>query len=261
VQHIHIGIELASLRQPFKNALRTAARLGAQAVEIDARHEIFAADLSQTGLRQLRKMLEDLNLRVCAIGFHTRLGYDVTDQLDRRVMATKRALGLAYQLGAPVVVNQVGTVPAQSDGQHWDLLVASLTDLGRHGEHVGAFLAAETGTESGADLKRLLDAIASGFVAVDFNPGKLIVNGFSAREAAEQLGSHIRHVHASDGVRDLARGRGIDMPLGQGAADFPALLGVLENREYRGYFTVQCQESEDPAAEVPQAITYLRNLA
>ncbi|MHB8864432.1 MAG: sugar phosphate isomerase/epimerase family protein [Pirellulaceae bacterium] len=260
MQHIKIGLELASLRQPFKQALHTAAQLGAQAVEIDARNEIFSADLSQTALRALRKTLEDLNLRVCAVSFHTRRGYDVLEDLDRRVAATKKALQLAYQLRASVVVNQVGTVPREPQGQAWDLLLETLTDLGRHGERVGAFLAAETGTESGADLKRLVDALPSGFVAVDLNPGKLIVNGFSAQEAAEQLGPHILHVHASDGVRDLARGRGIEVPLGQGDAEFPELLGVLENYAYRGSLTVQSRSGDDPTADISQAIKYLKHL-
>ena len=42
--------------------------LGAEAVEIDARNELRPEEMSQTGVRQLRKMLEDLNLRVSAIG-------------------------------------------------------------------------------------------------------------------------------------------------------------------------------------------------
>ena len=51
--HVNIGIQLASLRQPFKKALHTAASLGAEAVEIDARNESWLRELSQTGLRQL----------------------------------------------------------------------------------------------------------------------------------------------------------------------------------------------------------------
>ena len=72
VPEIKIGIQLASLRLPFKKALQTAARLGACAVEIDARREIQVGQLSQSGIRQIRKMLEDFNLRVSALTFQTR---------------------------------------------------------------------------------------------------------------------------------------------------------------------------------------------
>ena len=37
---IRIGVELASLRLPFKKGLLTARELGADAVEIDARQEL-----------------------------------------------------------------------------------------------------------------------------------------------------------------------------------------------------------------------------
>ena len=53
---VKVGIQLASLRQPFKKALHTAARLGADAVEIDARTELRPSELSQTGARSLQQM-------------------------------------------------------------------------------------------------------------------------------------------------------------------------------------------------------------
>lgn len=260
MQQINIGIQLASLRQPFKKALHTAARLGARCVEIDARNEVVPRDMSQTGLRQVRKMLEDLNLRVAAIRFRTERGYQASELLDRRVAATKDAMKLAYLLGAPVVVNQVGTVPPESTGHEWGTLTDALTDLGRYGQHVGAFLAAETGTESGADLKRLLSALPAGFIAVDLNPGNLIINGFSPREAVEQLGQYILHVHARDGVRDLAQGRGLEVALGRGSADFHELLGLLEEHTYRGPVTIERHSAEDPVREIGVAVQYLQNL-
>jgi sugar phosphate isomerase/epimerase len=259
LQH-NIGIQLASLRQPLKKALHTAARLGARGVEIDARDEMFLRDLSQSALRQLRKMMDDLNLQVCAVSFQTRRGYDTPDQLDRRLAATMRAQRLAYELRAPVVVNQVGTVPQQSEGPAWDLLIDSLTELGRHGQHIGALLAAETGSESGTDLRRLIEAVPGNTVVVDLNPAKLILNGFSPREATEQLGRYVAHAHASDGVRDLARRRAIEVTLGRGSAEIPELLGLLENYQYRGFWTVERQSAEDPVREVRMAVEYLTHL-
>src|SRR5687768_9847990 len=138
-----IGIQLASLRLPFKKALATAARLGADAVEIDARGEIKPADFTRSAARQVRKMLDDLNLRVCAVSFRTRHGYNVAENLEARVEATKDAMRMAYDLGANVVINQVGRIPSEAQGPAWELLVQSLADLGRHGQHIGALLAAE----------------------------------------------------------------------------------------------------------------------
>jgi L-ribulose-5-phosphate 3-epimerase len=58
----------------------------------------------------------------------------------------------------------------------------------------------------------------------------------------------------------LARGRGLEVPLGRGSVDYPALLGALEERGYRGYFTIQRDTASDPETEIGQAVKYLRSL-
>ena len=256
---LKIGVQLASLRLPLKKALPAAARLGASAVEIDARGEIKAQELSDTAVRQLRRMLDDLNLRVCAVGFQTRRGYDVPEELERRVAATKAAMKFAHAIGAAVVINQVGRVPQKPEGPNWDLLVQSLTDLAAYGQRVGALLAAQTGTESGADLARLLAALPPQAVGVNLDPAGLLINGHSPIEAVHQLGPNILHVHARDAVRD-ARGQGVEVSLSRGSVDFPALLGALSEQNYRGYFSVVRYNADDPLTEIGQAIEYLKSL-
>ena len=257
---LKVGIQLASLRQPFKKALHTAARLGADAVEIDLRQGLRPAELTGTALRQVRKMLEDLNLQVCAAGFRTRRGYGVTEDLDRRVEATKEAMSTAYALGAPVVINHVGRIPEEDEGPQWDALCEVLDDLGRHGQRVGAFLAAETGAEDAETLKRLIDALPPGALGVNLDPGNLIINGFSAQDAVTQLGAHVLHVHAKDAVRDLAQGRGLETPLGRGSVDFAEIIGVLEHHGYQNAYTIEREHCDDPVAEIGYAVQYLRNL-
>ncbi len=257
---LKIGVELASLRQPFKQALHTAARLGAEAVEIDARGEILPRELSRTGLRQLRKTLEDLRLRVAAVSFRTRRGYDTAADLDARIAATKAAMEFAHDLGASVVVNQIGRVPSDPSCRAWRLLIEVLDELGRHGNRVGALLAAETGTDSGEPLARLLAALPDGAMGVDFNPGNLLLRGFSPLEAVTALGPFILHVHATDAVCEEAGRRGSQVPLGEGSADFPALLGALDQHDYRGYFTITHHTAGDPAGEIAKAVEYLRRL-
>lgn len=257
---LKIGVHLPSFRVPLEKAIVLAAKSGADAIEIDARRQLRPADLSQTALRQLHKMLSDHRLRMCAVSFRTNRGYDTLQDLDARVAGTKEAMRMAQALGALVVVNHVGRIPAKPEGNEWNLLLQVLTDLGRHGQRIGAMLAAQTGHSGGADLARLIAALPEGSIGVDLDPGQLIVNGFSATEAVELLGPHIMHVHATDGVHDLARGRGLEVPLGRGSVDYPALLGALEERGYRGYFTIQRDTAENPELEIDQAVQYLRSL-
>lgn len=257
---VKIGIQLASLKLPLKKALLTAAQLGAQGVEIDVRNELRPEELSQTGVRHIRKMLEDLNLRACAASFRTRRGYDVVEDLDRRVEATKRAMQFAYDLGANVLINSVGRIPADDSTPQWAALTQSLADIGRFGQRVGVTLCAETDADSGESLLRLIQALPDGSLGVNFDPGNLIVNGHNAVESAQQLARHILHVHAKDGVRDLAQGRGVEVPLGRGSAEFPVLFAILEQQGYRGYATVERANATDPIGEIAAAVTFLKNL-
>jgi sugar phosphate isomerase/epimerase len=259
VLQIRIGVQLASLRLPLKKALLTARQMGAEAVEIDARGELRPEDMTQTGVRQVRKMLDDLNLRVSCLSFRTRRGYQVADDLEARIEATRRALKLAYDLGSNAVVNHIGRVPPEGDAV-LSTLVEALTDIGRYGQKVGAILAAETGTESGTELAALIARLPPGSIGVDLNPAQLILHGHSPREAAKALGPHIVHVHANDATRDLALGRGIEVQFGRGSAEFPELLGTLEEHQYRGYITVERRDTENPLAEIAQAVEFLKNL-
>lgn len=306
----------------LRKSLTIAASMGVRSVELCGRTHVPVSELSDTGVRTLRKILDDLNLRIASIRFQTRFGYDVTDHLDERVDATKSAMKSAYRLGAPLIVNQIGTVPPPpqnidqavkkagsslllgsssetddadwsndlpadlaaelansiassrigkaiagqgakgSEASRWETLREVMEDLGRYGAKVGCFLAAETGTESGKDLATLLDAIPDTFVPVALNPGQLIINRFRVDEAINALASRISIVHAVDGVVDLAAGRGVSVPVGEGTADFPSMLGRLEDIPYRGPFVVGRPEMRPETAimELQQSLEYLRNL-
>jgi len=255
-----IGIALSCWQRPLRVALRLAAEMGAQGVVLDARQGIRPEEMSQTGAREFRKLLGDLNLSVAAISYPTRRGYGQLEDLDRRVEGTKAALLFARQLGTNLVINQVGQVPTDETSQTWQTMIEALTDVANFSNRAGAILAAKTGTESGADLARLLKDLPEGLIGVDLDPGQLILNGFSASEASEVLGAHTRHVTVNDGIRDLAIGRGLEVQLGRGVADWPAMLGALEEQGYRGWFTVDRRGSHNPESDIQEAMQYLRNL-
>lgn len=257
---LRISLQLASLRQPLKKALQTAAQMGVEAVELNARNEIQPREMSRTAVRHLRKLLDDLNLKLSGLAFPTRHGYNDLTNLDQRVDATLRVMSLAYDLGAPIVSNQVGEIPEDEESTSWNLLQETLTTIGRHGHKCGVRFAARTGAEDGPTLKRLIQALPPGALAVDFDPGELIVNRFSASEAIKALADDVAAVRARDGVQDLAQKRGIEVQLGRGSVDFPELLGQLENVGFRGYLTLERRQSSDPVLELAQSAQFLRSL-
>jgi sugar phosphate isomerase/epimerase len=48
--------------------------------------------------------------------------------------------------------------------------------------------------------------------------------------------------------------------LGRGTADFPTLLGLLEEHAYRDWLTIERRHSSQPAEDIANAVQYLRSL-
>jgi len=256
---IRVGIQLAGLRLPFRQALEAASRLKADGIEIDARHELRPSDIAGTALRQLRKLLSDLNLKVASVRYTTNRGYETTEELDRRIEGTKQAMKLAFDLGANVVVNSAGHIDQSNDSASRQTLRSVLSDLGKYSHHVGAMLALETGAESLTCLGELIESLPQAAVGITLNPGNLIVNGFSLDDLPT-VAKHVMLVHAKDGLPDRARGRGTQVPLGRGLAEFPKIIACLAEHSFQACYIVERDMASDPVAEFEASIKYLRCL-
>jgi sugar phosphate isomerase/epimerase len=255
---LKIALQTRCLAQPLKQAWLTAGRLGYAGVGVDARRELPSAELSDTGLRQLRKMLDDLNLRVATVAFPTRRGYAVKDDLDRRVEATLDAMRLASRLGAGILLIAPGSLPA-ADSAERGTLIDALTTLAAQGGRLGVLPALQCPDAAPAELAELVVMLPEGLVGVDLNPAEVIQHGRSPREFVAALRSHVAHVFANDAVRDLAGGA-VEVKLGRGSADFPELLGSLEEFDYRGWVTAQPRSSARTVEDAADAIAFLRAL-
>jgi L-ribulose-5-phosphate 3-epimerase len=256
----NIALELEPLRLVLRRAFAAAAGLGVRGVELCARGELAPGEISRTGLRHLRKLLEDHSLRVVAVRCPVSGGFAVLDQLDRRIAAVKSAMDLAGGLGAAALVASIGPIPPEGDAAARSVLLDALDDLGRHGHRAGAMLAADASGQSGSETASLLSAIPDGLLGIDLDPGRLLVHGHAPQEAVEALGRSILTVHVTDARRRSSAGLPELTPTGGGDADYPALAASLDQRDYRGPFIVRPGATHDPVGEAAAAIRYLRGL-
>jgi sugar phosphate isomerase/epimerase len=274
---LKIAVQTTCLAQPLRQALHTAARVQADGVQIDLRQELPPAELSDTALRQVRKLLDDLNLRVGSTAFPTRRGYANPEDLDRRIEATVEAMRASSRLNARVLLITLGPIPdpepptseptfgvARSETtqglESRETLVEALTALAMQANRHGVQLALQCPTVHPADFKSLLEELPEGLVGADLSPADLILNGQDPRRYAETLGPRILHTFANDAVRGLGGAAGNDVELGRGTADFPELLGILEEYDYRNWITVQRRSARRPAEDIADAIHFLRSL-
>jgi sugar phosphate isomerase/epimerase len=255
-----LSVPTLSLSRDLRRGLARARELGVRGVEIDGRRGVAAEQITQTGLRQIRKWLDDEGLVVSAVAFPTRGGYADADRLEARIAATKSALELAHALGARVVTNHIGDIPpvpapdADEPDPAWQLLIDVLADIGRWGHRVGATLCAEAGRAAPADLLRVIAALPEVSLQCDIVTGSLLVHHQDPVAAVETLRSHIGFVHVTDAVAGSYAGRGRPAPLGTGEVDVPAVLGALEERAYRGWIGLEPADESAGMAELAAAI-------
>jgi sugar phosphate isomerase/epimerase len=252
-----LSVAAVCLSADLRTALHRARDLGCRGVELDARGGLAPEQVTATGLRQIRKWLGDAGVEVAAVAFRTRGGYADPERLEGRIAATKAALQLAHGLGAPVVLNRIGDIPAESAGPEWRLLVDVLSDIGAWGQHVGATLCAEAGAAAPGDLVRLVAALPGGALACDLVTGSLVVHRHDPADAVAALGPHIAFVHATDAVAGPFAGRGRAVVLGTGDVDFVAVLAALEERGYRGWVGLEPVEDRTAGTELAAAVRYL----
>lgn len=256
---LRIAVPTFCLHRPLKDAVRAAASLGAKGVQFDARDEIKPGELTETGRRQLLHGLGELGLSVASLSFPTRRSFYDEEQLDRRVIATKAAMDLAWQLRASVVTARIGKIPADKESKQYRLLFDVLCDLARHSNQVGAALAITPTDDTPQALAELIASIKSGPLGIDFDPAVFVMAGHKPAEALRTLHAQVLHFTARDAIRDIDAG-GLETALGRGEIDWVELLPLLDEIEYAGWVTVNRTQGEDRAGDVARGVQYLKNV-
>jgi sugar phosphate isomerase/epimerase len=261
MSRLKIGLRIDCLRLPLRQAVRKAAELGVQGVQVNAVGDLHPDRLSATGQRDLRHFLNSLGLELAALGFPTRHGFSAAEGLDARIEAAKKVLTLSYQLQAPIVTGPIGRVPEDTSHPARQLLSDAITELARHAERVGAVFAVETGPESGATLRRFIDSLGGAGVRASLDPANLLVKGYDPVQSVRDLNECIVHAHARDAVREAGGELGREATPGDGDLDWQEYLGALEEVGYRGWLVIQREQADDPAREIARAVSFLRRLA
>lgn len=247
------------LPQPIRQAIRAAAEIGATGIQFDVRQELRPNELSESGRRQLRHDLEIEGLTISSLSFPTRRSLYAADQLDARISGLKQTLEFAFQLRVSTVVVRIGTIPPEKDSAERKQLVEVLNDLARHGNRVGATLAITPTRDSAADLNEILSQVTEGLVGINFDPAIFAMCGRNAVAAYRELHRQVLHITARDGLQDID-GSGQEVALGRGEADWPELIALLTEADYRGWITVDRTNSDDALRDAEHALSYLLNL-
>jgi len=79
-------------------------------------------------------------------------------------------------------------------------------------------------------------------------------------ETMKALAEHVAHFRARDAVQDLSLGQTSEVQLGRGSVDWSSLLGLLEEKGYQGFLTVQRDAESNAIEQCGESLEYLDQL-
>ena len=240
-----ISIMLESLRLPFEDALKTAAQIGADALQITAIGTgLSPLEMSRGQRREFLSKINAAGLSVSAIcgdlGGH---GFTIRQDNPWKIEKSKRIAELALELGTDIITTHIGVIPADKGGCY-PVLLEACGKLGQFAESIGALFAIETGPETPEVLGAFIDELGTGGIAVNYDPANLVmVTGSDPIGGVYTLKGKIAHVHAKDGimlnqtdpkiirflaevVNDLRLRTILKSSLGKGNVDIPRLSAL-----------------------------------
>ena len=276
-----IGVLVDCLKLGVKKGIVKARELGFDGIQVYATHgDVAPENLSQSGMAEFREFVALNRLELAALVGEVG-GFDDPATVEQRVDRVKEILVLAETLRAPVVSGHIGVVQCEETDLKRDCVVHALEEIGELGEKVGVFFAAETGMESAAVMKELLDGLRTEFVKVNYDPANLVmVAGDDPITGVGTLADYIVHVHAKDGRKKGAWSTAelqaeiaekdadsvrlddwfVETPFGEGQVDVQRFIKALAEIGYEGFITVEREAGDNPVEDIVVARDKIREI-
>ena len=272
-----VGVIVDSFRLPIPEAVKKAAEVGADGIQVYASHGNMAPEnMDAQKRREFKALVEGNGLVISALcGDLGGGGFVHKDQNPHKVEKSKRILDMAKELGTDIVTTHIGVVPEDTNSDRYKIMQEACFELSSYADSIGAHFAVETGPETSLMLKGFLDSLGSTGVGVNLDPANLVmVTGDDPVKAVENLKDYIVHTHAKDGRKlydlspeiiygleeseMLSSPAFIELPLGDGDVPFENYLKALNGIGCEGYLTIEREVGADPKADIIKAADFLR---
>jgi len=277
-----LGVIVESFRLPFREAVKKAAEIGADGIQVYATYgEVGYENMTADKIKEVNAIVEDAGLVISALCGDFGTGFADAENNPFYVDRSKRVLELALKLNTNVVTTHIGTVP-EEECEKKEIMRKACRELALYGDSIGASFAVETGPETGKVLGEFLDSLEAGGVRVNFDPANLVmVAGDRPENALKYLGKYVVHTHAKDGIKLdgslpadinltigeealghdqlLAMGREyLELPLGDGGVNFDTYLPALAATGFDGFLTIEREVGDSPERDIRHAADFLR---
>jgi sugar phosphate isomerase/epimerase len=266
-----IGVMLNNLERDRLAAFRVAAEQGFEVVHTSALPERWLTG-AERGRYLDAARASGLTIHTLFVGFDGQsyadipaiertVGLVIPELREHRCGIALLYCDLARDLGVTALAAHAGFIPHDAADRRYGPLVEALRVILDRCAAYGQTFHLETGQEPAAVLLRFLRDVDRANLGVNFDPANfLLYDTDDPLTALDVLGPFVGGVHCKDGLRPTAPGTlGREVPLGEGAVPFPALLSRLRQLGYRGPLVIEREHGAHVIAEVQAACQRLRD--
>jgi sugar phosphate isomerase/epimerase len=242
------GVVLESLRLRIKDGIATAANLGFKGIQIDAtQREISPENLSQTGRRELKRIIDLSKLSLCALSGELGVGFLNHNEFDLIIKRTKEIINLALDLQTNIITVQIGSIPTDNGSTHWHAVNTALSEIGQH---------AKASYDNYSVLKEFLESLHTEGVKVIYDPASLMTTNLDPIKGIYELHEYIVHTNLWD-TRQTEEGRQIEAPIGDGIIPVEEFASALDSTGYCGFYVINSRTMQDPIENIKKGKEFL----
>ncbi|HZT79285.1 MAG TPA: sugar phosphate isomerase/epimerase family protein [Gemmataceae bacterium] len=264
-----IGVMLNNLERDRLKAFRVAAEQGFRVVHTSALPEAWLEGEARQRYAEAARS-SDLLIDAMFVGFDGQsytdlsairrtVGLVLPHYREHRCQVAFRYSDLARELGVTALAAHIGFVPHDRGHPDYGPLVETICRIADRCRENGQTFRLETGQEPAAVLRQFLEDVGRQNVGVNFDPANFLLYGTDRPlSALAELAPFVQGVHCKDGRWPMAADAlGVEVPIGQGEVDFPALLAKLRAIGYRGPLVIEREHGPRVIEDVRAARDYL----
>ena len=249
MEKMKLGTIVGISKDP-KAAFERVLELGLPTCQISSSAERMVREIEP---QAVRKAAEETGIEMSSIflgfegqiwdrfkGFPT-MGFVAPEHRERRLELAKKFADKVKEIGLTNIVSHVGFIPDDPNDPVYIGFIEVMKEYVAYCAERTIEFRFETGQELPSTLKRTIHDIGLDNLAINLDPGNLILYGKAySLDAVEIFGEYIKALHAKDGLwpnRDEPLG--IEVPLGEGEANFPLLIPRLKEKGFKGPITIE----------------------
>lgn len=167
---------------------------------------------------------------------------------------------LAAQWQINLVTFHAGFIPENTSDPDYRTMLDRMRVIADQFAARGIQLGLETGQETAEALEDFMGALERPNVGVNFDPANMILYGKGDPIIAlRHLGPWIKQIHIKDALPSDTPGEwGTEVPVGDGAVDWPAFFATTASLEREIHFVIEREAGDDRIADVRRAEEVIR---